>query len=194
MDDQQIINRILKGDIAQYSALVNKYQGMVYRTCIGFLHHREDAEDVTQDVFVKAFGAIRSFKGDASFSTWLYRIAVNESLTFLRRRQRDRYLHRLGSWIGFSNDAEVKQVERMANSEPDPESVMIKDEQTQWVNRLIDELPERQRIAFTLSRYGDLSQSEVAQTMGLTEGAVESLLQRAKLNLRKKLSVDGQKK
>ena len=194
MDDSLIISRIKKGDSAQYSVLVNKYQNMIFRTCMGFLHQREDAEDVTQEVFVKAFRAISDFKGDASFSTWIYRIAVNEALTLLRRRQRERMIHRLGSWVGFAKENEMFGVERMAHAESDPESLMIKDEQTRWVNRVIDELPERQRIAFTLSQYGDLSQGEVAQTMGLSEGAVESLLQRAKQNIKKKLSVDGKNK
>jgi RNA polymerase sigma-70 factor (ECF subfamily) len=194
MDDSLIISRINSGEPAQYSILVKKYQSMIFRTCMGLLHQREDAEDVTQEVFVKAFRAIGSFKGDASFSTWIYRIAVNEALTLIRRRQRERMLRRLGSWVGFAKEQEDFSVERLTQHESDPESLMIKDEQTRWVNRVIDELPERQRIAFTLSRYGDLSQREVAQTMGLTEGAVESLLQRAKQNIRKKISVDGKNK
>jgi len=84
MADDEIINQILQGEHDVYRVLVEKYQPMVFRTCMGFLHHKDDADDLTQEVFIQAYQALPNFKGASSFSTWIYRIAVNASLNKVR--------------------------------------------------------------------------------------------------------------
>ncbi|MBK7099695.1 MAG: RNA polymerase sigma factor [Sphingobacteriales bacterium] len=82
MSDSEIIKNILEGNNADYKLLIEKFQNQIFRVAIGFVHNKEDAEEITQDVFVKAFRNLSSFSGKSSFSTWLYRIAVNQSINF----------------------------------------------------------------------------------------------------------------
>jgi len=89
MSDIEIIELILQGDREKFRILVDQYQQMVFRTCMGFLHHKEDAEDLTQEVFIRAYQSLSRFKGDSAFSTWLYRIAVNASLNKVRKSSKN---------------------------------------------------------------------------------------------------------
>lgn len=187
MTDFEIIKLVQQNDRAYFRLLVEKYQPMVFRTCMGFLHHKEDAEDVSQEIFVQVYQSLASFKGEASFPTWLYRIAVNASLNHLRKSSKWGFIQRLENL--FEND-------RNGISMPDndhPEALLIQSEHRQWVNAALDSLPEKQRTAIVLSKYDDLSQKEIAEVMNTTEGAVEALLQRAKSNLRVKLQTNLKK-
>jgi len=152
---------------------------MVFRTALGFLHCVEDAEDVTQEVFLKAWRNLNSFRGESAISTWLYRIAVNLSLNYISRKKRE---------ARFSLEEKSVPVAGKAISGDDPHVQMERDETESAVRDAIDSLPGRQRMAFVLSRYDDLSQKEVAAVMKLSEGAVEQLLHRAKVTLYEKLS------
>jgi len=185
MPDSEIIELILQGDREKFRILVDQYQQMVFRTCMGFLHHKEDAEDLTQEVFIRAYQSLSRFKGDAAFSTWLYRIAVNASLNKVRKSSKNLILQHLDKLFGGE---EVKEVPLPASDTEDPENILIQKEHVEWVRKALDSLPENQRTAIVLSKYDDLSQKEIASIMNTTEGAVESLLQRAKKNLREKLS------
>ena len=185
MSDIEIIELILQGDREKFRILVDQYQQMVFRTCMGFLHHKEDAEDLTQEVFIRAYQSLSRFKGDAAFSTWLYRIAVNASLNKVRKSSKNLILQHLDKLFGGE---EVKEVPLPASDTENPENILIQKEHVEWVRKALDSLPENQRTAIVLSKYDDLSQKEIASIMNTTEGAVESLLQRAKKNLREKLS------
>ena len=88
MDDHTLIQELKKGDAKAFEAFVLEYEGLVYNTCFSFLNHREDAEDVAQEVFIDAYRSIDSFRGDASLSTWLYRLSMNKSLDFIRAKKR----------------------------------------------------------------------------------------------------------
>jgi RNA polymerase sigma-70 factor (ECF subfamily) len=100
MSDNEVIKLIREGDKEKYRVLVEKYQSMVFRTSMGFLHNKDDAEDVTQDVFIQAYQALSGFKGDSSFSTWLYRIAVNASLNKVRKKSKSFLLQRIEVLFG----------------------------------------------------------------------------------------------
>lgn len=165
-------------DIADFSMIVNEYHNMIFRTAMGFVHSKEDAEDITQETFLKAYRALNKFKGDSEISTWLYRIAVNTSLNFLKHKNNRRVI--------FNTDNNlIERVNNAGSVENNPEQKVIKTETDRLVKDAIDSLPEKQRTAFILSRYNDLSQKQVAVIMNTTEGAVEQLLQRAKVNLKK---------
>jgi RNA polymerase sigma-70 factor (ECF subfamily) len=176
MNDQEAIQAILKGDRDKYSILVERYQVMVFKTCMGFLHNKEDAEDLTQDIFVLVYQSLSKFKGESQFPTWLYKITVNSSLNKLRKTP-------LQSLFNHS----IKNTAIHIPFNETPEDLLINEEQRLLVQRALDSLPENQRTAIVLSKYDDLSQKEIAEIMNLSEGAVESLIQRAKANLRKKL-------
>ena len=185
MADSEIIKLILQGDKDKFRMLVEQYQQMVFRTCMGFLHNKDDADDLTQDVFIRAYQSISRFKGDSAFSTWLYRITVNASLNKIRMSPLKMIFQRLENISGGINEKERNQ---LLSNEEDPENILIRKEHFEWVQRALDTLPENQRTAIVLSKYDDFSQKEIAEIMDITEGAVEALLQRAKKNLREKLS------
>lgn len=192
MDDSEIIRLILNGDRHIFRMLVEKYQRMVFRTCIGFLHNKEDADDLTQDIFIKVFQSLHSFKGESAFSTWIYRIAVNASLNRVRKNSGNRVINRLTSFFGSDNTE--KEISLPIFNNEDPESILINLEHRKWVQDALDSLPESQRTAIVLSKYEDLSQKEISEIMKTTEGAVEALIQRAKTNLRIRLSSSYKKK
>jgi RNA polymerase sigma-70 factor (ECF subfamily) len=183
MDDSVIIKEILQGDKDKFRLLIEKYQEMVFRTVMGFVHNKEDADDLTQEIFIQVYQSLERFKGNSAFSTWLYRIAINASLNKIRRSPLKIIFQRFDA-----TPDEKKNQGPAKDSGEDPEDILIRQEQAEWVKRALDTLPENQRTAIVLSKYDDLPQKEIAQIMNISEGAVESLLQRAKNNLRKKLS------
>lgn len=183
MTDGEIIRQILQGDRNIYRTLVERYQPLVFRTCMGFLHNKDDADDLTQDVFIQAYQSLSTFKGDASFSTWIYRIAVNASLNKVRKTSKSFILQQIETVFGSkkSKDPSISDTEN-------PENILIQNEHKAWIQKALNSLPENQRTAIVLSKYDDLPQKEIAEIMNTTEGAVEALIQRAKANLRIKLS------
>lgn len=185
MNDSEIIRLILDGDRQIFRILVEKHQSMVFRTCVGFVHDKDDADDLTQDIFIQAYQSLPKFKGEASFSTWLYRIAVNASLNRVRKNARSPFLHRIDS---IFQTATGKELLPPLPDNLDPETIIISQEHSKWVQNALDSLPENQRTAIVLSKYDDLPQKEIAEIMKTTEGAVEALIQRAKANLRIRLA------
>jgi RNA polymerase sigma-70 factor, ECF subfamily len=185
MNDNEVIRLILEGDRQVFRLLVEKHQSMVFRTCMGFVHDRDEAEDLAQDIFLQAFQSLKGFKGKASFSTWIYRIAVNASLNRVRKNSGSPVFHRIDSFLHFTKEKEVLPPVFDAEN---PESILIRNENSKWVQNALDSLPENQRTAIVLSKYDDLSQKEIAEIMKTTEGAVEALIQRAKANLRIRLA------
>ncbi len=191
MTDSEIIRQIAEGDRNMFRKLVERYQPMVFRTCMGFLHHKDDADDLTQEVFIQTYQTLSGFKGDASFSTWIYRISVNASLNKIRKSQKNQLLQRLESVFGGDT---IKEYSFPIPDTENPENILIRSEHRAWVQRALNSLPENQRTAIVLSKYDDLPQKEIAAIMNMTEGAVEALIQRAKANLREKLSALQKKK
>lgn len=185
MNESELIKLILQGERDKFRIFVEKYQQLVFRTCMGFVHNKEDADDLTQEVFIQAYQSLPEFKMGSAFSTWLYRIAVNASLNKVRKSAGTSLIQRLESLFGSENQL-AGQVTGFDTD--DPENIIIKREHSQWLQKALDSLPENQRTAIVLSKYDDLSQKEIAEIMKTTEGAVEALLQRAKKNLREKLT------
>ena len=185
MNDNEIIKDILRGDKDKFRVLIDHHKNMVFRTVMGFVHEKDDADDLTQDVFIQAYQSLSRFKGEASFSTWLYRIAVNASLNKIRKSPIQVLFQRFDDSIPDNID---KQSPGPVMDEQNPENLLILNEKSQWIQKALDSLPEKQRTAIVLSKYDDLPQKEIAGIMNISEGAVEALLQRAKNNLRKKLS------
>jgi len=190
MTDFEVIKLILGGEKEKFRQLVEKHQHMVFRTCMGFLHNKDDADDLTQEVFIQAYQSLSRFKGDSAFSTWIYRIAVNASLNKVRKSSVNIFLHGIETIFGSDKSGEVQL--RTPNDE-NPENIMIRQENIQWVKKALDSLPEKQRTAIVLSKYDELPQKEIAAIMNISEGAVEALIQRAKKSLREKLSYPEKK-
>jgi RNA polymerase sigma factor (sigma-70 family) len=162
---------------------------MVYNTVLGVVQQPEEAEDVTQEVFIQVFESIGQFKGDSKLSTWLYRIAVTKSLDHLRKKKRKKRFAFLQSLFGV-NEEEVRQ-------DPDfhhPGVALENKEKAAVLFKAIDKLPENQKAAFTLHKLEGLSYQEVAEVLETSVSSVESLMHRAKGNLRKLLEDYYQKR
>ncbi|CCZ07920.1 RNA polymerase sigma factor [uncultured Culturomica sp.] len=179
MCDKEIIDRILNGYPQDFRFLVEKYQETVFRTAMGFVHDREDAEDISQETFICAYRSLHNFRGESEFSTWLYRIAVNCCLRQIKRAQKKNLLQRMEDLL--------QRALYICSEDKNPEETVISKQSEELIRNAIDSLPEKQHIAFTLSKYDEIPQKEIARIMEISEGAVEQLLQRAKINLQKKL-------
>ncbi len=183
MTDNEIIKDILDGNKDAFRFLVERYQKSVFRTAMGFLHDRDEAGDLSQDIFIQAYLSLARFRGESAFSTWLYRITLNACLNKTRKSPFQKIFRLFENTPGADREIFLSSVDST-----DPEDIMIRNENAELVRKALDSLPENQRIAIVLSKYDDLPQREIAEIMKTSEGAVESLLQRAKKNLREKLS------
>lgn len=179
MTDNEIINLVREGKKEYFRFLVERYQGKIFTTLVGFLHNTEDANDLTQEVFIKAFQSLKSFRGDAQFSTWIYRIAINAALNKTRKSGIFKYFRQY----------EMEHEYEKSDADDNPESVLIKKETRKLIRKALNRLPDKQKTAFILSKYNELSQKEIAAIMHTSESAVESLIHRAKLNLQQNLQL-----
>ncbi|MGQ1889537.1 RNA polymerase sigma factor [Thermophagus sp. OGC60D27] len=174
--DQELVQQSKEGNMEAFSKLVDKYRQKVFQTSMGFLHNVEDAEDLTQDIFVKVWRSIKSFDQRSSFSTWLYRIAVNRAINEVRK-------NKLKSFIGLNN--EVKNSNYTLDN---AETQLVNQEQKKQIRQAINQLKTNQRKAFILFYYQELSMREVASVMKISPKAAESLVFRARKKLQKVLS------
>lgn len=182
MDERILVERLKQGDEAAFKIIVETWQDMVFNTAIGIVQNAEDAEDISQEVFVQVYNSISSFKGDSKFSTWLYRITITKSLDHERRKKRKKRFAFVKSIFGEESEVVVNP--------PDfhhPGVVMDQKENAAALFKAIDKLPENQKIAFTLHKVEGLSYQEVSEVMKTTVSSVESLMHRAKNNLKKNL-------
>lgn len=183
MIDHQLIQELQQGQEYAFKQLVTNYQDRVYNTILGLLQQSEDAEDLTQDVFIKVFENIHQFKGESALGTWIYRIAVTQSLDFLRRKNRKK---RGRTILGFFGVGEKEHLHPQEFEHPGVKAE--KKEKATVLFKAVNQLPENQRTAFLLQKLEGLSQNEIAEVLKTTSSAVESLLSRAKANLKKLLT------
>lgn len=183
INDDKLLKRIREGDRNAFRLLVEKHHQRVVHICWSLLQSPEDAEDVAQEVFIEFFRSLNSFRGDSAVSTWLYRLSVNKALDYLRSVNRQK------RGKGLVVSLEKENVERFAREQaPMPSDHMEAEERRRLLRWGIEQLPERQKLAITLSKLDELSQQEVAQIMDTTISSVESLLVRAKKRLKEILS------
>jgi len=184
MNEKELIQGIAAKDHSAFKALVDRYQALVINTCYNLLGNRDDAEDVAQEVFFQVYKSAKKFRQEAKLSTWLYRIAVNRSLNFIRDNKRWGWLNSLSTLL--EGDREVVTDVPASNSDR-PDVVLEKKDRNAAVQKAINSLPEKQRAAFVLHKYEGLSYQEIAEIMQRSLSSVESIIHRAKANLKKKL-------
>ncbi|MFY0652849.1 MAG: RNA polymerase sigma factor [Cyclobacteriaceae bacterium] len=155
---------------------------MVFNTCLNFLAVREDAEEVTQDVFVEVFKSIKNFRADSTLKTWIYRIAITKCLELQRKAKRKKRFAFLVS-IG-----DVEHSSQEPKTMDHPGISAENNEKMELLYKCIDGLSENQKVAFTLHNMDGLSYKEISDTLDVSLSSVESLIFRAKRNLRKQLS------
>jgi RNA polymerase sigma-70 factor (ECF subfamily) len=179
MDDSDLIQRLTLGDEEAFREVVERHQKLVLNCAFKFLRDDRAAEDLTQEVFVEVFESIRTFREEAQLSTWIYRIAVTKSLNVLKSQKRKK---RFAAMVSLFAGPEP------AHNVPGPDELLENSERASLLTRALQRLPENQRVAFTLSKVEGFSYAEVARTMGISVPSVESLIHRARMNLRKRLS------
>jgi RNA polymerase sigma-70 factor, ECF subfamily len=182
--DVALVNSARGGDVHAFETLVQKYDRQIFRIAQHITQNREDAQDVVQDAFLKAYEKLDQFQGNSKFYTWLVRIAVNESLMRLRKR-------RTGKMVSIDEDIETDEgsVPRdLADWSPNPEQNYGQSELAEILRKTIQGLPHGFRIVFVLRDVDGLSTEETAETLGLSIPAVKSRLLRARLQLRERLS------
>jgi RNA polymerase sigma-70 factor (ECF subfamily) len=175
-DDRAAVSACQGGDREAFDRLVERYQRDVYRLCFRYVNNHQDANDLAQEAFLKAFKAIGRFRGDSAFSTWLYRIAVNACLSFRSSRKPE--------------GDEVPDA--LPDGRPGALDGVIESERSRKVREAVGRLPAKQRATVILKIYQDLSHEEVAKAMGSSVGTVKANLFHALANLRKLLPEVGE--
>ncbi len=182
-DDKVLVERAQHGDTVAFDELVARYADKVHRLTYKVLRHEEDAEDALQDAFLSAYRNLSRFKGESTFSTWLYRVAMNAALMRLRKR-RDGMVS-----IEQPSDREDSRVTlQLADWAKTPPDMIINDELRTALERAVDALPEELSTVFRLREVDGSSNSEVAEILGLSVPAVKSRLHRARVALRDSLN------
>ncbi len=183
-DEGTLVAQAQAGDKQAFSQLVKRYERKIYRLAKNITQNDEDAEDVLQDAFLKAYEHLGGFQGQSKFYTWIVRIAVNEALMKLRKRKGDRFVS-LDEPID-TGEEEVKR--EVAVWEGNPEQQYSQEELQRILNDAVEELKPDFRTVFTLRDIEELSTEETAETLGISIPAVKSRLLRARLALREKLT------
>ena len=183
-DDAALVARAQAGDQEAFAALVNEYSRKIYRLAKNITQNDEDAEDVLQESFLKAYEHLAGFQGNSKFYTWIVRIAVNQSLMKLRKRKGDRFIS-LDEPVETGEDMVKREI---AVWEDNPEQRYSRDEMQAILNEAVDSLKPDFRTVFTLRDIEELSTEETAEALGISVPAVKSRLLRARLALREKLT------
>lgn len=184
MEEYNFIEALREGTNQAYGRLLDDYQQKVFNTCISFVPNREDAEDIAQDVFVEVFNSISKFEGSSKLSTWIYRIAVNKSLEFIRKKNTKKRFGFMQSLLG--NDTPIDRSSYFTEFNH-PGILLENKEKNEILFAAINKLPEAQRIVYTLNKIDDLSYQEVSEITQKSISSIESLLFRAKKNLQELL-------
>lgn len=173
IDEDELVNRFQNGDIEAFNPLVLKYEKKIYNLIYQRIRDREIAKDISQEVFLKAFKALPDFKGGSAFYSWIYRIAINSSIDFQRRRNRNRVL----TFEELPPDAD--EVLRMSDSHPSPEKLLEEKELGKIIREAVRKLPPGQRRVFNLRHRRELAIKEIAVLLNRSEGTIKTHLHHA---------------
>jgi len=178
------LEKLRNGDQSEFSRVVEAYSGYVYRLAMKMLQNPQDAEDILQETFIKAYKALPKFDGRSKISTWLYRIATNEALMFLRKKRPETISIELP---GADEDDDLKPVQ-IVDWCCLPEAELMTDEARKYLDASVDRLAENLKMAFILRDIEGLSTRETAEILEISETAVKTRLHRARLQLREMLT------
>lgn len=185
-EESRIVQKVLKGDVNAFEKLVLEYEKSVYNIALRMTGNSEDASDMTQEAFIKAYNSLQSFRGDSKFSVWLYRIATNVCLDFLRSRSRKPTV----SLSVEDNEGEEVQLD-VADESQSPEILLDRQMTRESVRRGLETLTPEYRQILLLREIQGLSYDEISQALGLEVGTVKSRIFRARKKLCAFLLQDG---
>ena len=178
VSEKKIIEKVLGGDANAFEELVLKYEKTVYNLALRMVGDRDDAFDMTQEAFIKAYGSLSSFRGDSKFSVWIYRIATNVCLDFLRSKSRKQQV----SLTVSDDDDEDAQLD-IPDPSSTPEQQLIKKISMQSVEEGLKTLLDKQRQILVMRELGGMSYAEIGKALSLEEGTVKSRIFRARKRL-----------
>ena len=184
MNEALFIDKLRAGKQSAFSQLLDDYQQKVFGTCISFIPNKEDAEDVAQEVFLEVFKSIHKFKGDSKLSTWIYKIATNKCLEFIRKKNTKKRFAFMQTIMGNEIPLDKTSYFTEVNH---PGVLLENKEKSAIIFKAINTLPESQRVIFTLAKIDDKSYQEIVEITGKSLSSVESLMFRAKKGLQEKL-------
>jgi RNA polymerase sigma-70 factor (ECF subfamily) len=187
LSSEDLMARIAKGDNDAFEILVNRHQTSVLNLIYRFIGDRTQAKDLAQEVFIRVWQAAKTYKPEAKFTTWIYRIVTNVCFNELKSARRRK-------WFSFhrsDEDGENTIEETLSDGAPSAEDLLLEKERSRQISDALQSLPDNQRMALVLKRYDDLSYAEIAQIIGCSVSAVESMLVRAKRTLQEKLKNYG---
>lgn len=186
MTERELVDRARAGDQDAFEQLVLNNQNRVYTLALRMVNDREEAADLAQEAFLKAWQGLPAFQGDSSFSTWVYRLASNVCIDYLRKQKRRREVEPV-----LSLDDEESGWTEPADWDQDPQRQLERAERSREVARGLEALPDHHRQVLTLRELSGLSYQEIGQALELDIGTVKSRIARARLALRKILLEDG---
>ena len=172
-DDPALVRQCLAGDTSAFDVLVERHRRQVYQVCYRFVNNHEDASDLAQDAFLRAYRALHTFKGNSAFSTWLYRVAINVCLNRVSAKQAP------------TEPLDQREHQDVRGELPDRE--VLRQEQAATVRAAIARLPKKQRATMILRMYHELPHDEIAAILGSSVGAVKANFFHALANLKKLL-------
>jgi RNA polymerase sigma-70 factor (ECF subfamily) len=180
--DESLVAQAKQNDYQAFEELVKRYEGRIYGHTLRLLGNREDAEDVLQETFLNVFRALGNFRGDSTFSTWIYRIATNNALMRLRKLS-----HGEREFDDELPPPESMKRQALASHILDPKDALLEKEMMEELDKAIERLPEKYRTIFLLRDVEEFSTDKAAQVLGISEAAVKSRLHRARLFIRESL-------
>ena len=186
--DQELVARAKAGELAAFEELVQRHERQVYTLALRMLRHQQDAEDVTQQTFLSALEHLKGFRGEASFSTWLLRIATHAALKIIRKRNGLETISLDDATTAREEDGAIPHPEYIADWRQSPAELVHRAEIRQLLDEALAELDEKHRLVFLLRDVEGLSIKETAETLGLSEANTKVRLLRARLQLRERLT------
>lgn len=181
-DDAELVRKAKAGDGKAYDELTLLYKDIVFKIIQRMVHNRQEAEDLTQEAFIKAYNSITSFNEEYAFSTWLFKIATNNCIDFFRKRKLR--THSMDETIRYKDD-EIHQ--EYADPDPNIEKELIASEKSRTIRNAIDELPEKYRVVIKLRHQEEKSYEDISELLDLPLGTVKARIFRAREMLNKAL-------
>ncbi len=179
--EEEVYLKLFNGDRGAFGELVDKYSSRVINICYRFFPDKEDAEDISQEVFIEIYKSIKQFRGDSKLSTWVYRVTISKCLDEIKKRNRKKRFISAGKML--HTDEIVSNI----GGGVMPDKKIQEQDKLKEVFKSLDTLPDNQRVAFTLSKIEGYSNKEIAEILNTTTSAVESLISHAKKKVKSEL-------
>ena len=177
--DAEIIGRVLSGDADSFEAIVKKYEKMIYSLAMSKTNNRENAQDISQECFLRAYKMLASYRTDSAFSTWIYRICQNLIFDFYRKEKKMKTVS-----LSFADESGEEHEKELQDTGADVEEQLVRAEKIEKIRRIINSLPDDLREIIALRDLNNISYAQISEMLGIEIGTVKSRLNRAREKLK----------